>query len=203
MKRLEKQNILNQFNLNEIINHFQNGIDSIENQFNIADYLTSNNKIEEAQNIYRSQIVFLESILDFYMHELVKYVLFQIFTNKWDRTEKYLNIEIPINHLNKHFNNLTDNKWFFDFITEKWSREVIQSFEVIKYNLNLIGIPWDDIYKNLKRNNFDLKEFLKDLYKRRNKIAHQNDRDHENAIKQDISKDFVLEKITYLKTFVN
>lgn len=40
MKRLEKQNILNQFNLNEIINHFQNGIDSIENQFNIADYLT-------------------------------------------------------------------------------------------------------------------------------------------------------------------
>lgn len=53
MKRLEKQNILNQFNLNEIINHFQNGIDSIENQFNIADYLTSNNKIEEAQNIYR------------------------------------------------------------------------------------------------------------------------------------------------------
>lgn len=82
MKRLEKQNILNQFNLNEIINHFQNGIDSIENQFNIADYLTSNNKIEEAQNIYRSQIVFLESILDFYMHELVKYGLFQIFTNK-------------------------------------------------------------------------------------------------------------------------
>lgn len=61
----------------------------------------------------------------------------------------------------------------------------------------------NNIYKNLKRNNFDLKEFLKDLYKRRNKIAHQNDRDHENAIKQDISKDFVLEKITYLKTFVN
>ena len=42
-----------------------------------------------------------------------------------------------------------------------------------------------------------------ELYKRRNEIAHQNDRCHADAEQQGISKSFVEEKIDKINTFVN
>ena len=41
-----------------------------------------------------------------------------------------------------------------------------------------------------------LKQKINSLFYRRNKIAHQSDRERENAERQDIDKNFVMEKIT-------
>ena len=57
-----------QFKLSEIKQHFDENLSSIKNQFNIADELFKSGKNEECKNIWRSQIVFLEGILDFYLH---------------------------------------------------------------------------------------------------------------------------------------
>ena len=40
-----------------------------------------------------------------------------------------------------------------------------------------------------------LKQKINSLFYRRNKIAHQSDRERENAERQDIDKNFVMEKI--------
>jgi hypothetical protein len=47
------------------------------------------------------------------------------------------------------------------------------------------------------------KRMLIDLYKRRNEIAHQNDRSHASAEQNDISKEYVQEKIQEIESFVS
>lgn len=44
---------------------------------------------------------------------------------------------------------------------------------------------------------------LKELFDRRNKIVHQNDRDHSSATQEDITKEFVEQYISDIETIVN
>ena len=47
------------------------------------------------------------------------------------------------------------------------------------------------------------KSIIKGLFKRRNEIAHQNDRDHATAEQNDISKEYVETYINYVESIVN
>ena len=62
------------FQLNEIEEHFDENLQYIQSQFYIADELVQSQREEEARNIWSSQIVFLESAFDFYLHELTKFL---------------------------------------------------------------------------------------------------------------------------------
>ena len=47
------------FELDEIMQHFTETIDAINAQFDVANELLENEKITEAENIWRAQIIFL------------------------------------------------------------------------------------------------------------------------------------------------
>lgn len=64
------------FELAEIKAHFDQSLTAIREQFVIAEGLKESGKLEECKTIWRSQVVFLEGILDFYIHELSKYAFF-------------------------------------------------------------------------------------------------------------------------------
>lgn len=76
------------FELDQIMKHFTDNINAIKDQFIVADDLISSDKKEAGETIWRSQVVFLASALDFYMHELTKYGLCQIFSGKWEHITK-------------------------------------------------------------------------------------------------------------------
>jgi len=101
-----------QFNLLEIKEHFDESLHSIRKQFDVAEYLISVGKFKEAENIFRSQIVFLESILDFFMHEITKFGLYRIFTKEWPITEKFNNLEIPMSKLMNALTDTESTEWF-------------------------------------------------------------------------------------------
>ena len=82
------------FELSEIKDHFDQSLTAIKNQFEVASSLGSDGKTEDQKNIYRSQIVFLESAFDFYLHELTKFGLRKMLVGSWPKTEKYKNIRI-------------------------------------------------------------------------------------------------------------
>ena len=82
------------FELDQILQHFVEAIQSINAQFDVADGLVEYGKVIEGENIWRAQIVFLASALDFYMHELTKYGLCEIYNENWDRTDKYENLQV-------------------------------------------------------------------------------------------------------------
>ena len=82
------------FNLQEIKDRFDESICNIESKFDLYDELNASGKLEDAKDVLRSQIIFLEAVLDFYLHEITKYSYFKMFSNEWDKTSQYKNFNV-------------------------------------------------------------------------------------------------------------
>ena len=83
--------------------------------------------------------------------------------------------------------------------------------ETMKDQLNLIGIPFTKVIckafplQDAKEETIvkEGKRLISEMFKRRNEIAHQNDRSHATAKQNEISKEFVVEYIKNVKSIVN
>lgn len=73
------------------------------------------------------------------------------------------------------------------------------SLDSIKKQLKLIGINFYDVINKAYLENateyLNPKQYISELFNRRNEIAHQSDRNHSDAKQNDISKDCVLSSI--------
>lgn len=118
----------------------------IQRQIAVADELAASDKLDEAKDIWRAQIIYAEGILDFYIHELSKYALVKMFLGEWEKSK-----------------------------------------------------PYDAFQKDYVKG----QDRLKMLYARRNQIAHQADRKHSTAEKEDIDREFVQEALGTVKCFVD
>lgn len=195
------------FNLEEIKKHFDDSFNLIINQFDIADELLKNKKINECKNIWRSQIVFLEGILDFYLHEMTKYCLLQMFDNNWNKSEKYKSLTFSMEEIEEALLIGNNNSWFLKAINKKFCCDVFLSKENMKDQLNLIGIGFEETIEKAfdYLTNMDLKkkrDIINELYKRRNAIAHQLDRNHFDAQQNDITKEYVKDYAFKIKRIV-
>lgn len=186
------------FDLDEILKQFNENVISIKAKFNIADKLLQNNDEDSCKDIWRSQIVFLDSALDYYVHCITKYGMNKMFKGEWDKTEKYSNFMIPLKKVEYAIKNSEDLSWFIELINYSYANDTFMDASSVKTQLSLIGIKFNDIandafYKEgstLKT--FDqLKRFLNNLFHRRNSIVHQSDRLHENGVKKEINRDEV------------
>lgn len=185
------------FELQEILTHFKEGLQNIDNQSDTADILLQEGKYEECQDIWQSQIVFLEGILDFYLHEISKYALYQMFNGQWNKSEKYFGIKVPMKMVENAYEDMSTKEWFFSFLNRWMSKQVYLSAESMKDQLNLIGIPFNDVMsqafpKSTVNDSIKYgKTKVMEMFERRNKIVHQNDREHSSANRTPISKNLV------------
>ena len=203
------------FELSQIKSHFEESLESIKNQYDVAEGLKENNKIEDCENIWRSQIVFIEGILDFYLHEISKYSLYQMFLGNWAKTSGYEKLQIPMAQVEKAIHETESKQWFFSFLNSRFSRDVFLSEEMMREQLNLIGLDFstvmikafpitDPTIKDKQNESIALgKKFIKELFQRRNAIVHQADRSHESANKNNINKQYVEECIANVVQIVN
>lgn len=196
------------FELDQIIQHFTETVQAINAQFDVADEIIELGKIAEGENIWRAQIVFLASALDFYMHELTKYGLCEIYNGNWNRTDKYNNLQVNMKTIELALKSGEDIDWFLEYINGYYRSITMVSYESVKDQFNLLGISVINVAKrafyqksSTEKPNDKLKRRLNELFGRRNIIAHQTDRAHTDAqimdIKKEIVKDFVcdIEKI--------
>ena len=197
------------FSLNEIKQHFIDSLASIKAQYEVADLLAFNNNLAGCKTIWRSQVVLAEGILDFYIHEISKYCLFRMFTGQWEKSEKYASFLVPMVKVEEALAFTESKDWFFDYLNERFSRDVFLSKQSMQDQLNLIGIGFakvmqkafpagkgEDAIKNGA-------QIVVDLFHRRNVIAHQNDRSHASAEQNDITKEFVSDYISKIEKIVN
>ncbi len=197
------------FNLAQIKSHFEDNVTTIEKQFNIADGLGLDEKSEECNTIYRTQIVLLESAFDFYIHELSKYGVINIFEDNWPKTERYQNMLIPMKHVEIGLASRESNTWLLEFINQRFARDTYTDYEPLNDQLNLLGINLTEALKKaFPKPRFpdasyrEGKTILRDLFRRRNQIAHQSDRKHSNAEHNTINKDYVVKCINEVKVIV-
>ena len=193
------------FNLQEIKDRFDNSIQNIENKFDIYEQLVSLGKNDEAKDILRSQIIFIESAIDFFLHEMTKYSYFKMFSNEWAKTSQYKKFNVRMEIVEKGLNSGDSKEWFFEYVNDTFNRVVFLSNESMNDQLNAIGIPYNEVMHKVfaERNENESREkakiFIKNRFDRRNVIAHQNDRNHDSALQNDIDRNYVEENIGTIK----
>lgn len=126
----------------------------------------------------------------------------------WDRSEKFDNIMVPIFRVDQALSS-SNGEWFFEFLNDRFSRDVFLSAESMKDQLNLIGVGFTEVMERIfnedtRRDSVKRGRMLIDsLFSRRNEIVHQNDRSHATALQNDIDREYVedflgnIEKVTY------
>ncbi len=179
------------FNLIEIYEHFLSDLNEIDKLTAVSDSLIGTGNFDAAKNILRSQIVFLESILDFYIHELTKYALVEIFKGNWIKTNPYKAMSVPMQTLEVGLSEIKNSYWFVEYINERFSHVTFLDNTVIAQQFSLLGLNFKDICKTASLELPRCNKNLKLIFERRNKIAHQSDRSYASAKKNDISSDFV------------
>ena len=197
------------FQLNEIEEHFDENLQYIQSQFDIADELVQSAREEDARNIWSSQIVFLESAFDFYLHELSKFGLSEMFVGNWDKTEKYNNLSVRMSIVDKVLNAREDTEWFLEFVSEFYRELTLVSYKSVKDQMNLLGLELQDIAdavfyevgSNIKTKD-KLENCLEGLYNKRNIIAHQSGRRHSDAQREEVTKDMVEKYIKEIEKIV-
>ena len=153
--------------------------------------------------------MFLDSALDFYMHEITKYGMKKMFDGQWERNDKYLDFKISLDALHT-ISELNEKEFFNDIINKSISAETFMEFNSIKKQINMIGLDINVIARAAFYKNGDstspmnkMKEFLNTLYYRRNRIAHQSDRDPLTSVRSDIDVDFVKSNIDVVVKIVS
>nr|WP_314507875.1 HEPN domain-containing protein [uncultured Lachnoanaerobaculum sp.] len=197
-----------QFSLKEIKEHFEESLNEVKAQYTVADLLNKNGNENDGKTIWRSQVVLAEGLLDFFIHEMSKFCLFKMFTGQWTKSEKYYRFMVPMSKVEDAINTVNSKDWFFEYLNDRFSRDVFLSHESMKDQLNLIGIDFSKTMERaFSKESKDPvkygKQVVIDLFQRRNDIAHQNDRSHASAKKQDITKEFVEKYITNIELIVN
>ena len=197
-----------QFSLKEIKEHFEESFNEVKAQYTVAALINKNGHENDGKTIWRSQVVLAEGLLDFFIHEMSKFCLFKMFTGQWTKSEKYYRFMVPMSKVEDAINTVNSKDWFFEYLNDRFSRDVFLSHESMKDQLNLIGIDFSKTMERaFSKESKDPvkygKQVVIDLFQRRNDIAHQNDRSHASAKKQDITKEFVEKYITNIELIVN
>ena len=198
-----------QFSLDEIKQHFEESLTGIKDQYAVADSLLHSGNEAGCKTIWRSQVVLSEGLMDFYIHEMSKFCLFRMFTGQWDKTEKYNGFQIPMARVEEAIAAIESKDWFFDYLNDRFSRDVFLAEKNMREQLNFIGIGFVPTMvkafpkeKEEESNKYGV-QVVEELFQRRNAIAHQNDRSHASADQTDISKEYVEDYIGKIEKIVN
>lgn len=198
------------FELDQIKQHFTETIETIVAQFHVADELIGAGRVTEGENIWRAQIIFLASALDFYMHELTKYGLCEIYDENWERTNKYDNLQVNMKVIEVALKSGEDIDWFLEYINGYYQTVTMVSFDSVKDQFNLLGINLAAVADKAfyqaggtEKTKEKLKRRLNELFGRRNIIAHQTDRAHTDAQVKNITKEIVQNFIEDIQKIVD
>ncbi len=198
------------FELTDIDTHFSENVQSVEQKFEVANGLMAEDKIAEAKDIWRSQIVFLDSAFDFYLHEIIKLGILSIYHGDCTKkTEKYNNLPFCMSDLELALSNTEDDTWLKDWVNKQYAKETLMSYSAFKDVCNLLGLDINSIadavyyQRGSTEKTIDkMKRRVDALFFRRNRIAHQMDRQRENAERQDITEQDVKDFIEDVKKIV-
>lgn len=186
--------IVREFTLQEIKQHFDMSIEDIRDQFEVAEHLMKLGRTDQAENIWRSQIVFAESVLDFYIHEISKYAFRNIFNGIWP-VGSAGNFKFTLSMLLDCMNAENPEEVFLNHANTTLSKNVYLSPQNMDRQLESIGLDLDPILKDKFGSVAKGRDILDKMYKRRNSIAHQMDRNHASGEQAEINREQVEEVI--------
>lgn len=189
----------------------EHDLDAIKNMFD--EDISNVKKMFDLQtdqcldNIFRSQIVFLASIYDFYMHNIFKFGFLQIYKGIWGSTSSYNNHKITMGYLHHALEWSDDYSKLLSFLNETNRITTMMSYDSLVSNCKIIGLDIANILEELhnkkrikNKDNSTLKTELDKIYTKRNSIAHQFDRSHKDGNTLSVTNEEVNEMMNFIET---
>lgn len=198
--------------LDEMYDQFICNINAIKEKFEIADRLHMSGELKAEKDIYRSQIVFIESALDYYLHCLGIYATEQMYQSNWDKTDGYKDLRVPIGKVMFAIMHPENTDWLEETIIAYHASKTYMSPKEIKGQLTFVvgkgfykrvaDKMYYDIYS--RENTEDkLTANLQKIFDRRNRVVHQADREHLTGKEYDVSHEEAELFIGVIEEFVN
>lgn len=186
-----------------LISKFNFSIKCIKDKFFLLEYDISD---ELKLNILRGQVSLLLSAVDFYIHEIIKIELVNIIKKERKETASLKNCMISVKTFLEYITSPTINNQIFE--DEIIYRNSFKSFlEPDKMAEALSLITEKKVFKELfsklgLSDTKELKDRIKEIFKRRNSIVHQMDYDYSTETQQTITKEEVEDYIEFYNKFI-
>lgn len=197
------------FTLAQIMDHFTQNTEAIRAQSAVAEDMVRAGNRSEAEFIWRTQILYLVSALDFYMHELTTYGMVAMYRRLWNRTPDYEKIRLPMSAIDEGTRASGSAEWLVEYINDAFGRDTMTSYPRIKDQADLLGIDirqcMEEAFPHVSKKHRAVaegSEILGEISSRRNRIAHQTDRDPDNARQAGITAGYVNQSITHIEGLV-
>lgn len=155
------------------------------------------------RSVNRSQIMFLFSAFDTFLHEMVKYVYMLIWDGTLEENNRFFELAIPMRMFKEGESSSFSKQWRINLLDSFFKSKTLCQAKTIGNVLQMMGIRDTDkkqlyidcfhMNENESKSRFD--KTVQKLDSRRNSIAHESDRDIKSFERKPITDDEVLELI--------
>ncbi len=163
------------------LDHFRANIDRVRHLSAIFQNLqNSTTGIIDLSDILRAEIVLAVSALDYFIHEIVRFGILEIYNGVRPVTKTYQKIRVPLAQAQAGMVKALSAQWLEDFIREDHGWKSFQHPDNIADAIRLISDVnlWKEVGQKMGHNASYIKTELKAIVERRNKIAHEADMDY-------------------------
>jgi hypothetical protein len=163
------------------IDKFRDNIAYVKNLATIHTGLTSiTTSALDLSDILRAEIVLAVSAFDAFIHDLARIGMLEILQEQRPPTQAFLRFQVTMDAIIFSRSHPEMSEWidrFDNLIREKPSWQSFQTPDKIAEAIRLISEVklWDNVENQLDKDKSSLKEQLKVIIDRRNKIAHEAD----------------------------
>ena len=134
------------FSIEEIKNHFYETLTQVMSQIKLADKLRVDGMNEEADEILRSQLVLIEAAYDYFLHELVRLGIMNLYKGNWeDKREKYMELQLSMKVLERALEGKNED-WLKEWVAEKYSYMTLMDYEIFRKEVcGVLGISVNEV----------------------------------------------------------
>lgn len=132
----------------------------------------------DASDLLRAQVVLAVSAFDFYIHEVTVFGMVAVFEGRRPPTQAFLKYRVSVGAVSVGMS-AHSSSWFEAEIREQHSFQSFQQPDKVADAIRLFSDVklWQEIASMMARTEKDVKDQLKLIVDRRNKIAHEADLD--------------------------
>jgi len=145
----------------------------------------------DLSDILRAELVLAVSALDYYIHEIVRFGMLEIYLGKRAPTASLLKFNVTLEGVIQSFAKMNDVSreesksmveyvdWLDNEIRNRHGWHSFQRADKIAEAIRLISKDqlWQEVAENLQQSPQDIKQSLDLIVNRRNQIAHESDMD--------------------------
>jgi len=185
------------------IDQFQINIKQVRHLGGLFNALkTRTTSAVDLTDILRAQLVLVVSVLDHFIHEVVRIGMLEIYEGKRSKTAQYAKFQVSLESASQGIKNPSISNWLDNEIRISHAWRSFQRSDKISEAIRLVSDEklWDYIANGLNRPSSDIQTQLNLIIDRRNKIVHEADIDPtDKSCRWPIDEDLVNEAVDFIE----